>query len=300
MVGQSSDLYFSQFFEIPRAWVDRAEVSAVTTPALLQRLTDAAGALRERGVISDETLLQRAQWLKEDLEVLNLETFEILPTQWIEPAAWGCEFRWSSIDSERPTTTSNRQPIHSTFPKDVRLMEGTHLNRGELGYFGKVAEIGHTVIPKLWLANRELRERLRLPTQHLDTLNEVWWLSRWHGIDPDSVELEPLVRRNAENLSKRTPATMDWRLTVLGRQVAINLSVKNRRGTFGSRPFGKGVYLFGDEPDKPFAESGDDEINVLAITAYRSMAGGFRSRKKPISQRSFWTGKPALAWTVRD
>jgi hypothetical protein len=99
-------------------------------------------------------------------------------------------------------------------------------------------------------------------------LNEVWWLSRWQGVDANSVEMEYLARRDDANLSKKMPATVDWRLTVLGGQVAVNLSVKNRRGTLGSRSFKKGVYLFGDDPDEPFACSHEDEINVLAITAY--------------------------------
>jgi len=147
-------------------------------------------------------------------------------------------------------------------------MDGTGLSCDGLLYFSKVSEIGHTSIPNLWLADNQLRADLRLPTQHLDTLNEVWWLSRWQGIDGGSVTREYLGRRDKLNLSKKHPSTVDWRFSVLGGQITINLSVKNRRGTKGSRPLKKGVYLFGNEPDEPFEESREDEINVLAITAY--------------------------------
>ncbi len=269
--------YLSQFVTLPSLSAFAVTPPAASVPVLTQRLAEAAGALRERGIVSEETLLKRAQFLKEDLDALAFDTFTILPTQWLEPPGMGV--RIPSIEYEFGKTDHDiEQPINPfNAPKDVRLVEGTSLSRGELGHFGKISEIGHTIIPKLWLANQMLRDRVRLPTQHLDTLNEVWWLSRWQGIDSDSVEIEYLARRDAANRSKKTPSTVDWRFTVLGGQVAINLSVKNRRGTVGSRLFEKGVYLFGDDPDEVFGESADGEINVLAITAYH---GGWSTPQK--------------------
>jgi hypothetical protein len=112
-----------------------------------------------------------------------------------------------------------------------------------------------------------------MPTQHLDTLNEVWWLSRWHGVIPDSVEMEyPLMGG-----SKKPNPTIDWRFRVLDGAVTINLEVKNRRGTAASKPMKKGVYLFGDCPEKPFRPSKEDEVNTLAITAYHA---GYISEKE--------------------
>ena len=260
--------YLAQFATLPHLSAVAVTPSAASVPVLLQRISEAAGALRERGIVSNETLLKRAQWLKEDLDALSFDTFRILPTQWIEPPGMGLriplveyEFGKTDHDIENATDPFN-------VPKDVRLIDGTTLSHGDLRHFGKVSEIGHTIIPTLWLANPKLRERVRLPTQHLDTLNEVWWLSRWQGIESDSVEMEYLARRDKPNLSKKNPSTVDWRFTVLGGQIAINLSVKNRRGTVGSPLFKKGVYLFGDDPDEAFDENSEDEINVLAITAY--------------------------------
>jgi hypothetical protein len=55
-------------------------------------------------------------------------------------------------------------------------------------------------------------------------------------------------------------------------RISINLEVKNRRGTAASKPMKKGVYLFGENPEKPFRPSREDEINVLAITGYHAGA----------------------------
>lgn len=269
--------YLSQFVTLPSLSRFAVTPSAASVPVLAQRLGDAAGAMRERGIISEETLLKRAQFLKEDLDALAFDTFKILPTQWIEPPGMGLRFPLVEYDFGKTDHDVENATDPFNVRKDVRTMDGTGLSHGELGSFGKLSEIGHTIIPKLWLANPMLCERVRLPTQHLDTLNEVWWLSRWQGIDPDSVEIEYLSRRDAANLSKKTPSTVDWRFTVLGGQIAINLSVKNRRGTAGSQPFKKGVYLFGDDPDEVFGQSAEDEINVLAITAYH---GGWSTPQK--------------------
>ncbi len=242
---------------------------AITANLLFDKLVEAAGALVERGIVTRETILKRAQWLKEDLDVLAWKDFRILPTQWIHPPQTGLyhpvvEYEWGKTDHD---TTNDGDAV--TPARSALAIEGTALSREDLGYFGKVSHIGHTLIPHLWLGNRRLRDNVRASRQHLDTLNEVWWLSVWQGLDASSVKHEHLARRDAKKSSNATPSTVDWRFSVLGGSMNINLSVKNRRGTAASRPFKKGVYLFSDSPDKPFAESSDDEINILAITGYR-------------------------------
>lgn len=65
-------------------------------------------------------------------------------------------------------------------------------------------------------------------------------------------------------------------------QWTVNLSVKNRLGTLGSRILNKRVFLFcndDDPPDEPFGTSGLNEINVLAITGYH---GGWISETQEL------------------
>jgi hypothetical protein len=57
-----------------------------------------------------------------------------------------------------------------------------------------------------------------------------------------------------------------------GSRISINLEVKNRRSTAASKPMKKGARLLGDQPEKPFCLSKDDEINVLSITGYHAGA----------------------------
>lgn len=238
---------------------------------VFQKLREAAGALKERGIVSDETLTKRANWLSQDLSVLAMEHFRILPTQNIRLPRHRIVIPLVEYEFGESDHDINLADNPFNLPKDAKLIEGTGLSREDLGYFGKVSEIGHTVIPRLWLADTRLCDSVKLPTQHLDTLNEVWWLSRWHGIDPTSVTYEPVVRRDAENLDKDHPKSIDWQFKpsgCLGHPLTINLSIKNRRGTVGSSIFNKGVYLFDGEPHEAFGVSGKDEINVLAITAY--------------------------------
>ena len=262
--------YLSQFMSLADPAVVSFAVPDLTVPALFERLKEAAGALRDRGVVTDETLLQRAEWLRDDIRELKFGTFQILPTRWIHVRRFGVSIPLVEYDfgPSDHSIDHARDPFRD--PKESHMIEGTRLSLGDLGYFGRISEIGHTLIPEIWLQSHSLREDLRTATQHIDTLNEVWWLSRWHGIDPGSVIRECAVRRDPENLGKEHPAKVDWQFSVLGRQLTINLEVKHRRGTVASGPFEKGVYLFGDEPERPFAPSGENEINILAITAYHA------------------------------
>lgn len=262
--------YLSQLMSLPDPAVVSFAVPDLTAPALFERLKEAAGALRDRGVVTDESLLHRAEWLRDDIRDLNFDTFQVFPTRWIYVQRFGVSIPLVEYDfgPSDHSIDHARDPFRD--PKDAHAIEGTGLSRGDLAYFGRVSEIGHTLIPEIWLKSGSLREDLKTPTQHIDTMNEVWWLSRWHGIDPGSVIRECPVRRDPENLAKKTPLKVDWQFSVLGKQLTINLEVKNRRGTVASGPFQKGVYLFGDEPERPFAPSGENEINILAITAYHA------------------------------
>ncbi|MGA7880825.1 MAG: hypothetical protein WCC08_03795 [Terrimicrobiaceae bacterium] len=75
---------------------------------------------------------------------------------------------------------------------------------------------------------------MKAADQHLDTLNEAWWVSRWHGIDGDSLRYEYLSQSAAERRRSGSPPTVDWSFTIFGGQLRVNLEVKNRVGTYVS------------------------------------------------------------------
>lgn len=262
--------YLARFTVVPPSPRALPRDTGLSTTMLHQRLSDAAGALKENGFLSDETLMKRTAWLKFDLEALALPDFRILPMRWIEPPGSGLrfplvEYRFGNSDHDL-----NRADNPLKAPRNVNAMTGRGLDREDLLYLSKISEIGHTLIPEIWPSLPSLQANLRLATQHLDTLNEVWWLSRWHGIDRGSVKHEHVARIDERNLAKKSPSRVDWKFTMLGGQITLHLEVKNRRGSKGSAPFNKGVYLFDGHPEEAFGLSGPDEINVLAITSYHA------------------------------
>ncbi|BCU77012.1 hypothetical protein llg_17270 [Luteolibacter sp. LG18] len=221
------------------------------------------------------------------MEALAIPGFEIGVPRWFGQLPFPLlEYKFGKTDHD-----INRAGDPITIRKNVDAMEGTSLSRESLLYLSKVSEIGHTIIPHIWPSHSQLRKGLRLGTQHLDTLNEVWWLARWLGIDDESVEHEKTVDCKKENLAKPKPSSVDWKFTVLGNQVSINLEVKNRKGTIGCTPFKKRAYLFGDNPEKSFGISRHDEINVLAITAYHG--GSISSDEEASLVRSYFEGLEA-------
>lgn len=261
-------VYLGKFLPRPSTSVVVNSLGGPTVPFLYQRICERVGPMMGIGNLTAENLMRRATWLKDDLEMLDMPGFEVLPSIWIEPPGLGLrfllvEYRFgkSLFDIEQASNPFQPQ-------KETRHMDGSGLSQEDLLYLSKISEIGHTIIPNLWLSDLRLRENIRRSSQHLDTLNEIWWLSRWHGIDAGSVQREYLQRRDQENLTKKNPATVDWKFSVLGGQIGINLSVKNRPGSLGSAVLDKMVYLFDGGEEKAFAESGHEEINVLAITAY--------------------------------
>lgn len=266
----------------------RRTVTATTVPSasiLYQKLMESDAPLVKQGLLTENMLLQRAKWLHEDLEKLHLAHFQILATREIADSASGLLFKM--IEYVFGPSGHDLDQAAPGFKKDPHLIDGTGLSRESLSRFAQISETGHTVIPHLWLGNKTLRERVRTPAQHLDTLNEVWWLSRWHGVIPDSVEMECSLLGGW----KKWPPTVDWRFRVLDGAVTINLEVKNRRGTAASKPMKKGVYLFGDHPVKPFRPSTHDEINVLAITGYH--AGAISTAEENQLVRDFLDKSPA-------
>jgi predicted AAA+ superfamily ATPase len=258
--------YLSHF--TPRPVATKSAAPSLTVPFLYDKLREAAGAMFERGILTQEILLRRAQWLKQDLDAIAWEDFQILPTQIITPPGTGMmiplvEYSWGQ---DQYSTENHTDPFITT--KDAQAADGTGLSRENLTWLGRISEIGHTLIPDLWLSDKRLLREVRERNQHLNTLNEIWWLSCWHGVDAGSVQREYILRRDAKNLAKPYPATMDWRFTIMGGQMAINLSVKNRQGTVTSKSMNKRVNLFSEKDAFPFSPSGADEINVLALTCY--------------------------------
>lgn len=169
----------------------------------------------------------------------------------------------------------------------IAEMDGTGLDREDIQYFAKVCEIGQSCIPHLWPCHPTILDGLTTPDRHLDTLNEVWWLARWSGIDWAKSRNEcPL--RSAETTSRFREKTVDWRLQTSDNWV-VNVEVKNFVRAHADRTYGKNPSFYrpngyshdqvfdSDDPRLKFPRSSDREINVLAVTRHDEIGSEFES-----------------------
>jgi len=262
--------YLAQFTDDFRATNPQNPGIKNSSPDFFRILKDAAAGLVREGVLSSENVTRRASLLSKDMQRITPEGTRILPPRWITPP--GSDLLFLIAEYQFDHSGHSLEKVSDPFNpgKRVENMEGSGLDRESLLYLGKVCEIGNDLIPSLWALDEDLLSNLRNPKQHLDTLNEIWWLSRWQGIDHGSITHS--LENEAVASSKKAPApNVDWSFTALGGQVRINLEVKRRTGTKGVQSYDKQIYsshLFDGNESKKFRVSSPAEINVLAITAF--------------------------------
>jgi hypothetical protein len=162
-----------------------------------------------------------------------------------------------------------KDPAHVR--RTVEEMAGTAINREDILYLSQVCEMAHRLIPNLWSNDRKLLQDVRVPTQHLDTLNEIWWLGRWAGLDEKFLEREVSVAPSSNK-------TIDWRFRLSGADLSwsINVEVKRLISSIGARAYKKNHYFYAalradgsinkNDPRLKFKPGSEDEVNVLAVT----------------------------------
>lgn len=146
---------------------------------------------------------------------------------------------------------------------EAKWIGGTGMDRGHLQLFSRASDIGRDILPHLWHQRGKLRGSLRNPTQHLDTVEEVWWLDRWYS--PERV-------RASLQLNAGSNKDVDWCFTLANGAVAINMEVKRLpsdalRHTKG-RTFKTNVFenYCKKNVTPKFRRSQADEVNVLALS----------------------------------
>lgn len=200
----------------------------------------------------------------DDLKRFHIEGFRMLNPVFATPVDQIFEYEFGktaySIDNAKPEQSPDFLPT---------AHGGTQLDRENLLYLVRTSEIAHAMVPEFWLnPDTELIGQLTSPKQHLNTLNEFWWLSRW---------LKPARIERGKKINPACGKDIDWQLTWemgFGKPLVINLEVKRRiwdiirLAQHGSIDPEK---LFAadleDEDGKcKFRPSGGNEINVLGLT----------------------------------
>lgn len=151
--------------------------------------------------------------------------------------------------------------FNTDFGTDSESMEGSFLTCGNLLRLAQATQMGRLHLPNQWPLS--FKGRL-LGREHLDCLNEVWWLKFWRGI------------RSVSHAPKKcgTDKDFDWKLQIQDGLVdcTINLEVKRRTGNI-NRQFKRG------EPSASsrqiackFGPVPDDSANVAALTIYHPIS----------------------------
>jgi hypothetical protein len=224
-------------------------------------IADLEKALADAGISQDE-VSARAATLLEDLERYRISEVRLLrPFSTRKGLVVEYEFGKTaySVDNARPDASPNfKESDHG----------GSQLNRDNLLFLVRSADIARELVPDMWLhPDADLKGKLRSPRQHLDTLNEFWWLSRWKR----GAKIKPNQRINP-----KCGMDVDWQMTWdfgLPPPLTVNVEVKRRVDVLRMAQ-GHGiditkVFAAGLEDKKgnfKFRESTSSEINVLALT----------------------------------
>lgn len=230
-----------------------------------------AQALTVTNFLSPEGVQQRSRLLHQNLIRLQIQGFRLLPVQIYpsnntRPEIRVAEYEFGPVSFNLENA---KDPTHVR--RTVQEMTGTAINREDVLYFSKICEMAHRLIPNLWCSDRRLLQDVTLPSQHLDTLNEIWWLGRWEGLEEKFLEREV-------SLLPSSAKTVDWRFRLpnVNGSWTVNLEVKRIISSIGARAYGKNHYFYTtlradgsinkDDPRLKFQRSKGYEVNALAIT----------------------------------
>jgi hypothetical protein len=206
-----------------------------------------------------EVATQRAQWLAEDLGAINFDlqlTNETPEDRWI---AMGVEPQIEYV------LTDPGYDINSE--NEDTALSGSFITVGNLLRLSQIPGIARQLIANYWPA---YFSRRLLGREHLDALNEIWWLKHWRGI----VSVQP-----GPKPTKAHP-DYEWTIEIKDGLVTcgVNLEVKRRPGNInGWFKKKQPTARFGDVAKK-FKAVSDDIANVVAMTVYVQLSADTKRR----------------------
>ncbi len=187
-------------------------------PSVFQSLQFAAQSLT---FLTPAQLAHRAKLVDADFAAIGLRYQ--LACQEIPVPGWRGRLPYASyqlLGSQCDVNNAHRGDRRHT------SMSGGGLDRECVLYFSKVSEWAHASIPHLW--PHALRKELCDPNSHLDTVCEVWWLSKVIGGDFNGV-----LHNVPAEPGKAKGKNFDWQVNLPASEVTLNLEVKRRPGDVG-------------------------------------------------------------------
>jgi hypothetical protein len=228
--------------------------------------------LLKLGSLGDNEAHQRASMLADDIEQIGFSTFQLSCRLYPVPSPNGQIVATPLAEYQFGDTGFSVHKARNSHDDFSTWIGGTGLDRGHLQFFSKVSQIGRSLIPELW--PQKLRAELRNPTQHLDTLEEVWWLGCWSGIEN--------IRR-AEHIKPGAAEDIDWQFTIgstgFSSGLKVNLEVKRLKSDNTRQARGRemNAHEFAqfcrDQVPRKFRPSRSDEVNVLGVSLFGEIDG---------------------------
>jgi hypothetical protein len=139
-------------------------------------------------------------------------------------------------------------------------------------------ELGRKWLPELW--PKGFAAQLLGP-EHLDTLNEIWWLKFWRSLI--SVRRGPKANRGSPDA--------DWLLTIRDGMAdcTVNLEIKRRTGNINALFKHANPTVSLSKVNKKFQPAGPETANIVALTIY------YRPRLESIRRIVEWLNQqPAV------
>jgi hypothetical protein len=242
---------------------------------ILEWLKKACRGLVENGVITSDRVAERALSLAEDINRIEFSSFGIIG---LREHKFQIGLEEVIIPLVEYSFGETRQNINNASPQQtpdrmakIRNMEGTGLNCEDLAYFARVSEIGRRCVPGLWLGDDALRNDLRAPQKHIPTLNEVWWLNLWPGLDQSRVIREAKINPPGES-------SVDWKFPIRNtdfldckNDFTVHLELKQIFTSLEAQVHGDHAAPLKDifqGVDGKFRCSSDCEINIVGVTLF--------------------------------
>lgn len=220
------------------------------------------------GTLDEAEVLLRASLLAEDIKRIRFKSFSLLASVYPYPdLKSGTVIPKALAEYNFGDTGFSVHKATNPYDDPASWFGGTGLDRGHLQFFSKISRIAHHVIPEIWKGSKALRENLRNPPQHLDTLEEVWWLGRWKRLKREGI-------RMAKSLSPELKGDVDWQIDLPDLRMTVNMEVKRLKSDVvrASRNHDFDAHRFAEfcstDVLPKFRPSAYHEVNVLALTLF--------------------------------